>query len=126
MRAASAWTRVAIAIACSLLLTLAAQAAESAKKHFDLPADAAENALKRLSTQSGVSVLFATEMTAETRTREVRGEFTPLEAANQMLAGTNLVAVQDARTGALMINRAPSEPAKKKRREPHPGQGRGK
>src|SRR5687767_6649329 len=114
-RTAAEWMRVAIATACFALITFSAQSAESAKKHFDLPADTAENALKRLSTQSGVSVLFATEMTADTRTREVRGEFTPLEAANSMLAGTNLVAVLDARTGTLTINRAPtpSEPATK-------------
>lgn len=104
---------MAIATACFALFTFPAQSADAAKKHFDLPADTAENALKRLSTQSGVSVLFATEMTADTRTREVRGEFTALEAANSMLAGTNLVAVLDARTGTLTINRAPSEPATK-------------
>ncbi len=111
-RTASQRIRAAIA-AFTLLLVFSAHGAESVKKHFDLPAEGAENALKRLANQSGVSVLFATEMTADTRTREVRGEFTALEAANQMLAGTNLVAVQDARTGTLTINRAPTEPAKK-------------
>src|SRR5688572_5784618 len=110
------WIRRVIATACALLIGLSAQAAQpagSGKKRFDLPADAAESALKRLSTQSGVGVLFATEMTAGTRTREVRGDFTPLEAANQMLAGTKLIAVLDARTGTLTINRTSAETAEK-------------
>src|SRR5690606_8060904 len=87
-----------------LLATAAtAPAAEAARMDFDLPAMSAEAALKLLSKQSGVSVIFTTEMTGNVQTRSVRGTFTPLEAASRMLAGTQLVARQDEGTGTLTI-----------------------
>lgn len=95
-------------------------AAESARKALNLPAAPAESALKQLATQSGVSVLFTTEMTAGVRTRPVRGEHTALEAANQMLAGTKLVASQDAATGAITISRASEGAAGKNAASPLP------
>ncbi|MGH7957943.1 MAG: hypothetical protein ACREH8_13185, partial [Opitutaceae bacterium] len=101
-----------VALACAVFVS-AGRAAEAARKNFDLPAAAAEVAFKRLATQAGVGVLFTTEMTAGVRTRAVRGELTTLEAANRMLAGTNLIAAEDARTGAITINRSPQGTAKK-------------
>ena len=97
--------RAAVLYAAVCFAALAASAAEATPRAFDLPADAAEASLKRLAVQSGVEVLFTTEMTAGVRTRPVRGQFTPLAAANALLAGTPLVAEQDARTGAVTINR---------------------
>lgn len=94
-------------------LTVSALAAEPIKQQFDLPADTAERALKKLSAQSGVEVLFATEMTAGVRTQAVSGRHTALEAANLALAGTGLVAVRDEQTGALTINREPPTPTEK-------------
>jgi hypothetical protein len=94
----------------------------------------AEKSLKRLSAQSGVEVLFATEMTSGIRTTAVEGEFSVIEAANRALKHTGLVAIQDARTGTLTINRVVAAPngggpkpatpsdddsAKKKRKLPH-------
>src|SRR5687767_8005118 len=74
-------------------------AADSVVKKFDVPADAAEKSLKRLAQQSGVEILFATEMTTGLRTAAVKGEFSVVEAANRALANTGLVAVQDAKSG---------------------------
>jgi outer membrane receptor protein involved in Fe transport len=81
--------------------------AEPLKMNFDLPADAAEQALKRFAVQSGLEVLFVTETVAKVKTNAVKGEFSPREAINRMLAGTNLVASEDANSGAMKISRAP-------------------
>lgn len=88
------------------LLAPAAYAAEPPTFSFDLPAEAAEQALKKFSRQSGLEVLFATESAAKVTTNAVKGRFTPKEAIGQMLGGTTLVANQDAATGAMKISRA--------------------
>ena len=106
--------RTVISALLILAMPALAHAAEKSPMKFDLPATSAEAALKLLSTQSGVGVIFTTEMTENVRTRSVRGTFTPLEAANRMLAGTNLVALQDERTGTLTINHAEKNQAQKK------------
>ena len=93
---------------CWLLIaifSISSRAAESAKKSFDLPADAAERSLKAFSTQSGLEVLFVTEATQNVRTNAVKGNFTPREALERMLAGTGLVASENERSGALKIRR---------------------
>jgi iron complex outermembrane receptor protein len=98
-------------LALGLLSLIAAGSllgAEPAKKSFDLPSDTAEKSLKRLAAQSGVEVLFATATAAGVRTTAVKGELSPLDAANRMLEATGLVAVQDARTGAITIQRDPA------------------
>src|SRR5690606_33028843 len=91
-----------------LLLALprmALAAEETARFNFELPADAAEVALKRFSDQSGRQVVFPTEVAEGVRTSEVRGEFTPREALTRMLAGTPLRAQLNERTGAWAIVR---------------------
>jgi outer membrane receptor protein involved in Fe transport len=85
-------------------------AAEPAKKQLDVPADTATRAIKRLSEQSGVEVLFPSNLARDVRTNAVRGEFTPREALDQMLAGTGLVSAQDAATGALTVRREGIDP----------------
>ena len=97
----------------ALLFAATALAANAPKRNFERPADSAETSLKRLAAQSGVEVLFATEMTAGLQAPALRGEFTALDAANRLLAGTGLVAVQNPRTGTLTINRATPGPAEK-------------
>jgi iron complex outermembrane recepter protein len=102
---AAAFCRITIFILC-LFVPVGLVAAQSAAiKRFDLPADLAERSLKRLSQQSGVEILFATEMTAAVRTAAVKGEFSVLEAANRALAHTGLVAVQDLKSDVVIINR---------------------
>jgi outer membrane receptor protein involved in Fe transport len=85
---------------------------------FDLPADYAEPALRRFATQSGVALVFPSEIARDARTQAVRGRFTPREALDLMLAQSGLVAVQDAKTGVLAITpaarhaaRSPTAPA---------------
>lgn len=72
---------------------------------FDVPAGAAEQALKQYSTQAGVEVVFATRLVAGVKTAEVKGDFEPMDALGRLLAGTPLVAKTDQRTGAVVISR---------------------
>ena len=106
--------RVCIAFLSCALATSFSFAAQPARKSFDLPSDSAERALKQFSQQSGVQVLFASEIAEGVRTNAVKGELTPLEAAHQLLAGTDLYVVSDEQTGVLSVARTPREgPGKK-------------
>ncbi len=84
--------------------------AQPAPRAFDLPADSAERSLKAFAAQAGLEVIFVTEVAANVKTNALKGSFTPREAIDRLLAGTPLVAVQDARTGALRVSRGPDAP----------------
>src|SRR5437868_3101962 len=73
-------------------------AAEAPRRAIDLPADSLEQSLKRLSTQAGVQIIFSPELTDGIRTKSLKGEFTVVEAANRLLAGTHLYLVNDERS----------------------------
>lgn len=77
-------------------------------KSFDLPGDVAEGSLKKFATQSGLEVLFATRTVGRVPTNAVRGDLAPREALDRLLAGTGLVAAQDAATGALTVSTDPN------------------
>jgi len=79
---------------------------------FDLPADAAGKSLLRFSTQSGLEVLFASQVVAGITTHPVHGDYPVMEAANLMLKGTGLEAVQTEPNGVLSVRRRPPEPMK--------------
>lgn len=80
-------------------------AIDGIKRQFDLPANAAERALKLFSTQSGVQIVFSPEVTDGIRSNAVKGLFTPREAAERLLAGTPLQLTQDEKTGVLSVVR---------------------
>jgi outer membrane receptor protein involved in Fe transport len=87
---------------------------------FDLPADTLEKSVKRFAAQTGLEILIAGDALAETRTKPVRGRFTPRHALDHMLQGTGLSVLQDPNSGALAIRRevspraapTPPKPAK--------------
>ena len=93
--------------ACILLLTFATGgfATEAVRRSFDIPADAAEKSLRRFSAQSGVQVIFPTEVVRDVQTRAIKGWFTNREALERMIAGTVLKVVHDEKTGALTVAR---------------------
>lgn len=101
-----AWFAPRLVAALCLFAAVVASAAEAAKRTFDLPADTAERSLKRLAQQSGTEVVFVSEVTEGVRANAVKGEFTPLEAAHRLLAGTPLQVVRDERTGVISVTRA--------------------
>jgi len=92
----------------TLVVALPAAVSEPAKRDFDLPADVAENSLRKFALQSGREVLFATRTVGKVRTNALRGKYLPLEAMTLVLAGTGLVVTQDERTGALTIASPPN------------------
>lgn len=75
------------------------------RRAFNLPADSADAALRRFSEQSGVQVIFPSEVVSAVRTQAVRGDLTATQAMDAMLRGTGLVAVRDTRSGALTVRR---------------------
>lgn len=76
-----------------------------ARKSFDLPAGKAEETLRTFAAQSGVEIVFTISQVDGIATHAVRGELTPREALDAMLANTPLETVQDERTGALTVRR---------------------
>lgn len=74
------------------------------KKHtLDLPADTVENAIKKLSQQSGVDILVPTRIVHGLRSKPVQGEYTVREALDIMLADTGLAVGQDAKSGVFTV-----------------------
>jgi iron complex outermembrane recepter protein len=102
-------------------LIAAAWAAPDAKRKYDLPAGDAAGALRQFSAASGREILFAADAVRGVRTSPVRGEHTAFDALTLMLAGTNLYAWQDERTGALAVRRR-AEPKPPSRPPPVPSE----
>lgn len=90
---------------CAVFFSFPLFGAEASKKPFDLPSDAAERTLKSFAAQSGLEVLFVTDVTENIQTNAVKGEFTPRVAIDRMLAGTALIATENKQTGAFKIQR---------------------
>jgi outer membrane receptor protein involved in Fe transport len=104
------WIQV---LACAVAIALAARAAEELRRRYDLPAGDAARMLRQFAEVSGREVLFAAEVVRGVRTAPVRGEFTALEALQRLLAGTNLHAIPEERSGAIAVRRIPdSKPAR--------------
>ncbi|WP_414661149.1 TonB-dependent receptor domain-containing protein [Horticoccus sp. 23ND18S-11] len=80
-------------------------AAESAKRRFRIEAGEAATTLRQFATQAAEQVVYPADAVRGVTTRAVRGDFTPLEALGQMIAGTTLVVVKDETTGALSVRK---------------------
>jgi len=79
--------------------------AASGRMQFDIPGGSASESLRQFSAQTGddVRLLYAADVVEGVRTKAARGELTPNEALNLMLADTPLQATQDPATGALVV-----------------------
>lgn len=109
--------RAALSLLTGSLCTLALpalQAAAAGRRAFDLPAGKAESALKRLSQQAGVQLVFDSRLVDGVTVNAVRGKFTPLEAAQHLLAGTPLRARRDDQSGILSVEPEPGPTPTKK------------
>lgn len=95
-------------LAAALFLGLAVCAQAAAKKTYALPADDAAVVLRQFAEQAGVEIVYSAEAVRGVRTNAVTGEFTALDAVNRLIAGTDLLAVQDEKTGAIAVNRTPA------------------
>ncbi len=99
------WQRSARRLCLCVAAFAAAHSAWAApgRCRFDLPPNEAEKSLRQFSVQSGVPLVFPSEIARGVRTPAVRGTFLPREALDRLLAGSGLVAVEDKATGALVI-----------------------
>jgi hypothetical protein len=103
--ASSAAKRVVSTLFLSCLLVTAGLGAEVQLRRFDLPQATADKSLKRFSAQSGLEVIFSSQVAKGISTRPVKGEMTPEHALKTMLAGTGLIVVQEARSGAISVRK---------------------
>ncbi|MFT3780956.1 MAG: TonB-dependent receptor [Nibricoccus sp.] len=78
-------------------------------QEFDLQAGDAAGQLRKFSEITGREILFAANVVRGVRTNALRGRLTVREALNRLLAGTPLLATEDAATGAIAVVAAPPE-----------------
>ncbi len=93
------------------------------RRSFDLPRGDAATTLSQFAGISGTQIVFMMDKVRGQRTNAVKGEYSPREALDCMLAGTALSAWQDTSTGAFVISReAGGEPpaAAEKAEQPEP------
>jgi hypothetical protein len=86
------------------------QSAAEVARDFDVPAGEARDTLKRFAAQAQVEIVFPSENTLGVATNTVRGRLSPEEAMAALLAGTNLTATRDPKTGAFSVRPRPSDP----------------
>ncbi len=110
--------RLGLLVLCGIFATGVACAQSVEKKiEFNVPAAAADVALRQFATQSGAEILFATRAVSAARANELRGQFTLREGMALLLAGSGLEAQQDPRSGTWTVSTLPNvdraAPAKK-------------
>lgn len=88
-------------------------AAPIPKRHYELVSGDAALTLRQFVEQSGEQVLYLVPKVRGVKTHAVQGEFTTRDALERMLRDTELVAVVDEKTGALLIQRLPPARADK-------------
>lgn len=96
-------TRAIALVLTSALFALAVSAAEKSRHAFNLAAGDAAVTLKTFAQQSGEQIVYTTESVRGVATKAVSGDLGARAALEQMLAGTDLVVVQDEKTGALAV-----------------------
>lgn len=81
-------------------------AADQTPRRFDLAAGSAEGALNEFAVQTGLQVLYPTDLTMGVQTNAVRGHYTVREALDRLLSDTGLSAKYNEQTGIIEIARA--------------------
>ncbi len=93
---------------CVIVMIFTPPLAEGAsRRNFAVPAGDALTTLNLFSAASNGKLLYSADAVAGVRTNAVEGEWSPREALDQMLEGTGLEVVQNARGEALAIRRKP-------------------
>ena len=96
---AAGWLRPLAFLSCFLLSVILALAAPV---KFDIPAQPAPAALQLFMKQSGASVMYSADQLGKVRTAEVKSELEPLEALQQLLAGTDFIVRQEGPTNFVI------------------------
>src|SRR3984885_7083205 len=79
-----------LAVGAVMLWTSAAAQSPSSVKNLSIPAEPLANALNDLAQQSGLQVMFASELVARLKSPEVKGALTATEARRGLLTNTGL------------------------------------
>jgi iron complex outermembrane receptor protein len=93
-------TLIALCLAACLMPALPAMAAErqdialTQRHKFDIHVQSLSSALRKLSAQSGVRILFPFDEVAPIRSRRILGWLSTQDALQRLLAGTNLKITQ--------------------------------
>lgn len=93
-----------LVLSLSLLLVCMAQAAESIKSAFHIPAGDAEMTLRLFADQSGEEVVYWVDRVRGVPTNAVNGTMTAHDALAKMLSGTPLRPLRDQRSRAMAID----------------------
>lgn len=99
------FVRILWRVGLAWLAGAVAFAADTAPRRFDLAAGEASQTLKAFAVQAGREIMFPADALAGIRTSAVKGSFTPRDALDRLVAQTGLTVVEDARTGAFVVNR---------------------
>lgn len=75
------------------------------RRSYDLPRGDAATTLSQFAGISGTPIVFMMDKVRGQRTNAVKGDYSPREALDRMLAGTALSVWQDKSTGAFVISR---------------------
>jgi outer membrane receptor protein involved in Fe transport len=92
-------------LALSGLFLAPSAAAAAAHQSYDLPPGDAEQTLRLFSQQSRQQILYPPNEVSGVQTNAVRGDYSPRQALDAMLAGTILQAEEEAGTGAFTVRR---------------------
>jgi iron complex outermembrane receptor protein len=86
--------RTLVLAGCASLALCGAALAQDANKtiHFDIPAEDLGTALNQVAQQSQQEIVFNADLARGKRAPDLRGDFTPHQALERLLAGTGLVA----------------------------------
>jgi len=92
--------------ALALLAVFRPSDAAESKRRFSIPAGSADTTLQIFLSQADIELVYTMEKVEGVRTNPVQGEYTSREVLSRMVSNTDLTVVEDARTGALMIDRS--------------------
>lgn len=107
-RSVDRFRRLVILLTLAALLPAGRAAAPAGKRSYQLAGGDAATTLRQFVEQSGEQIVYLVPRVRGVTTNPVTGEFTAREVLERMLANTALVIVQDEKTGALLVQRAPN------------------
>ncbi len=80
------------------------------KLSIDIPAGEAVETLSELAVQTGLQLIYPTDLLSNVQTRDIKGRHTGQEALGLILEGTGLTSLKDKKSGAYLIKQsAPKE-----------------
>lgn len=105
-RSVNALRRLLILLVLAAFVPSARAGAAAAKRTYDIASGDAATTLRQFVEQSGEQVIYLLPKVRGVKINAVKGQYTPREALELLVANTGLTVVEDKKTGALMINRA--------------------